>query len=118
MRRDFTYIDDVVAGTLACLDSPPLDDGQEKPGDSVSPHALYNIGNHRSEELMDLIRVLEQNLGRTAITHKLPMQPGDVVDTFADTSAIQKDHGFEPKTSIREGVPRFVEWYKRYHDIG
>jgi UDP-glucuronate 4-epimerase len=66
---------------------------------------------------MELIGILEQNLGRTAATNKLPMQPGDVVDTFADISAIQKDHGFEPKTSIREGVPRFIEWYKSYHGI-
>ena len=117
MRRDFTYIDDVVAGTLACLDCPPADDGQEKPGGSVSPHAVYNIGNHRSEDLMELIGILEQNLGRKATTHKLPMQPGDVVDTFADISAIRRDHGFEPKTSIRQGVPRFVEWYKGYHGL-
>jgi UDP-glucuronate 4-epimerase len=117
MRRDFTYIDDVVAGTVACLDSPPVDDGQEKPGGSVSPHAVYNIGNNRSEDLMELIAILEQNLRRTAATNKLPMQPGDVVDTFADISAIQKDHGFEPKISIREGVPRFIEWYKSYHGI-
>ena len=117
MRRDFTYIDDVVAGTVACLDSPPLDDGQEKPGGSVSPHAVYNIGNNRSENLMDLIRILEDNLDRTAIVNKLPMQPGDVTDTFADISAIQKDHGFEPATGIREGIPRFLDWYKRYHGI-
>ena len=117
MRRDFTYIDDVVAGTIACLDSPPADDSREKPGGSVSPHAVYNIGNCRSEELMDLIAVLEGNLGRKAITNALPMQPGDVADTFADISAIQKDHGFEPKTSIREGVPRFIDWYRSYHGI-
>ena len=117
MRRDFTYIEDVVAGVLACLDLPPIDDHQEKPGGSVSPHALYNIGNNRSEELMDLIAILEENLGRTATTNMLPMQPGDVPDTFADISAIRNDHGFEPRTSIREGVPRFVKWYKRYHGI-
>jgi len=117
MRRDFTYIDDVVAGVLACLDSPPMDDHREKPGGSVSPHALYNIGNHRSEDLMELIRILEESVGRKAITNMLPMQPGDVVDTFADISAIRNAHGFEPETSINEGVPRFVEWYKRYHGI-
>ena len=117
MRRDFTYIDDVVAGTVACLDSPPADDGAEKPGGSVSPHAVYNIGNNRSEELMEVIGILEQNLGRTAMTNKLPMQPGDVVDTFADISAIQRDHGYQPKTSIREGLPRFTQWYKGYYGI-
>ena len=117
MRRDFTYIDDVVAGTIACLDSPPVDNGAEKPGGSISPHAVYNIGNNRSEDLMELIVILEQNLDRTAATNKLPMQLGDVVDTFADISAIQRDHGYEPKTSIREGVPRFIDWYKSYHGI-
>ena len=117
MRRDFTYIDDIVSGVIACVRSPPRDDGREKPGGSLAPHALYNIGNHCSEPLERLIAILEQTLGRPAITCMQPMQPGDVVDTFADISAIQRDHGFEPRTSIDEGVPRFVEWYKQYHGI-
>ena len=118
MRRDFTYVDDIVRGVIACLDRPPDDDGQEKAGGSVGPHALYNIGNHRSEELMRIVELLEQETGRTAVISMEPMQPGDVPDTFADISAIQRDHGFEPSTSIDEGIPRFVAWYRDYHGIG
>jgi UDP-glucuronate 4-epimerase len=117
MRRDFTFVDDVVAGVVACLDSPPNDDGGEKAGGSVSPHALYNIGNHRSERLVRLIEILEEALGRKAVTNLLPMQPGDVIDTFADITAVARDHGYRPRTSIEKGVPQFVEWYKQYHAI-
>jgi UDP-glucuronate 4-epimerase len=117
MRRDFTFIDDIVSGVVACLDGPPADDGQEKAGGSRSPHAIYNIGNHRSEELMRMVGLLEQATGRTAAYDFQPMQAGDVQDTFADISAIQRDHGFEPSTSIDEGVPRFVDWFKQYHRI-
>ncbi|CAA9529174.1 MAG: dTDP-glucose 4,6-dehydratase [uncultured Sphingomonas sp.] len=117
MRRDFTYIDDVIAGVLACLDRPPVDDGLEKAGGSRSPHALYNIGNSRSEELMRVVELIEQQLGRKAIIHLQPMQPGDVPDTYADISATRRDHGFEPRTSLDEGVPRFVEWYRSFHGL-
>src|SRR3954466_13946368 len=117
MRRDFTYIDDIVRGVLACLDSPPVDDGSSKAGGSSSPHALYNIGNSRSEDLMRVIELLEQATGRKALLSPEPMQPGDVKETFADISAISRDHGFEPVTSIDEGVPRFVAWYRDYHKV-
>lgn len=117
MRRDFTYIDDIVNGVIACLDGPPADDGRAKAGGSISPHAVYNIGNHRSEELMRMVGLLEQATGRKAELDFRPMQPGDVKDTFADISAIQRDHQFEPHTSIDEGIPRFVEWFKAYHRI-
>ena len=117
MRRDFTYIDDIVRGVLSCLDGAPKDDGQEKAGGSKSPHAVYNIGNHRSEELMRMIGLLEGATGRQAVIEFKPMQPGDVKDTFADISAIQRDHGFEPSTTIDEGIPRFIEWFKAYHRI-
>ena len=117
MRRDFTYIDDIVRGVLACLDRPPLDDGEEKAGGSKGPHAVYNIGNNRSEELMRMVGLLEQATGRTAELEFKPMQPGDVKDTFADVSAIQRDHGYEPSTTIDVGIPRFVEWFKQYHQI-
>jgi UDP-glucuronate 4-epimerase len=117
MRRDFTYIDDIVRGVIACLDQPPADDGEEKAGGSTSPHALYNIGNSRSEDLMRVVELLEQETGRTAIGDPLPMQIGDVKETFADISAIGRDHGFEPKTTIEEGVPRFVAWYREYHGL-
>ncbi len=117
MRRDFTYIDDIVAGILACLDHPPADDGIEKPGGSTCPHAIYNIGNHRAEELTCVVSLLEHALGKKAIVDRQPMQPGDVTETYADISAIQRDLGFVPKTTIDEGVPRFVEWFKAYHGL-
>jgi UDP-glucuronate 4-epimerase len=117
MRRDFTYIDDIVGGVLACIDGPPADDGGVKAGGSKGPHAIYNIGNNRSEELMHMVALLEQATGRKAVIELKPMQPGDVKDTFADISAIQRDHGFEPGTAIDEGIPRFVEWFKAYHQI-
>jgi UDP-glucuronate 4-epimerase len=117
MRRDFTYIDDIVRGVVACLESPPLDDGNAKAGGSVSPHALYNIGNSRSEDLMRVVELLELETGRKALFNPMPMQIGDVKETFADISAIERDHGFHPKTTIDEGIPRFVDWYRKYHGI-
>ena len=115
MRRDFTYIDDIVRGVIACLDSPPADDGEIKAGGSTSPHALYNIGNNRSEDLMRVIELLERETGRKALLDPQPMQVGDVKETFADISAIGRDHGFAPSTSIDQGIPRFVAWYRDYH---
>jgi UDP-glucuronate 4-epimerase len=117
MRRDFTYIDDIVTGVVACLDNPPPDDGEEKAGGSRSPHRLYNIGNNRSEELTRMIGLIEQACGREADRRLMPMQPGDVRDTYADISAIQRDLGFAPTTRIDEGVPRFVAWYRDYHGL-
>lgn len=117
MRRDFTFIDDIVTGVVACLDNPPPDDGQTKAGGSLSPHRVYNIGNHRSEELMHMIDVLEQTIGIKAIRNLQPMQPGDVKETYADVSAISRDLGFAPTTPIEAGIPRFVEWYRRYHGV-
>ena len=115
MRRDFTYIDDIVTGVVAALDNPPPDDGNEKAGGSRGPHRLYNIGNHRSEELTRMIGLIEAACGRRAEKRLLPMQPGDVRDTFADISAIERDLGFRPTTSIDAGVPKFVAWYRDYH---
>jgi UDP-glucuronate 4-epimerase len=117
MRRDFTYIDDIVEGVVACLDNPPTDDGAVKAGGSVSPHCIYNIGNNRSEELGEMISLIEKACGRPAERRLLPMQPGDVRDTFADISAIQRDLGFAPRTTIAEGIPRFVRWYRDYHGV-
>ncbi len=111
MKRDFTFVDDIVAGVVACLDSPPTDDG------ITAPHRIYNIGNHRPEKLTHMIEVLEKALGRKAEKIFEPMQPGDVAETYADISAIQRDHGFTPTTSIEAGIPRFVDWYKSYHRI-
>jgi UDP-glucuronate 4-epimerase len=117
MYRDFTYIDDIVSGVVACLDKPPADDGEEKAGGSVKPHALYNIGNNRSERLMKVIGILEEECGRKAELEMLPMQPGDVQRTYADIGAIQRDLGYRPSTPIEIGVPQFVRWYKSYHGL-
>jgi UDP-glucuronate 4-epimerase len=106
MWRDFTYIDDIVAGVVAALDRPPA---------STPPHALYNLGNHRAEKLTDFIAILEQALGRKAELRLEPMQPGDVAHTFADIEASQRDLGFAPATPISVGLPKFVEWYRGYY---
>src|SRR5471030_113372 len=111
MARDFTYIDDIANGTIAALDRPPA------AGSDGVRHAVYNLGNHRSEKLMDLIHHLETLLGRKAEMRMLPMQPGDVVETFADIDASQRALGFNPATSIVDGLARFVAWYKEYHRV-
>jgi UDP-glucuronate 4-epimerase len=110
MRRDFTFIDDIVAGVVACLDRPPAGEGD-------APHRLYNLGNHRSEDLRRFIAVLEKALGRHAIVELEPMQPGDVPATYADIGETQRDLGFAPTTPIDEGLPRFVAWYRAYHRL-
>ncbi len=117
MRRDFTYIDDIVAGVVACIDNPPPDDGAEKAGGSVAPHRLYNIGNHRSEELMGMIGTIEAELGIKASYDFQPLQAGDVPETFADIDAIARDLGYAPTTSIDVGIPNFVRWYREYHGL-
>lgn len=114
MQRDFTYVDDIVAGVIACLDHPPADDGSVKAGGSTTPHRLYNIGNNRPEPLGVFIDLIEAACGRKAIREYREMQPGDVPATYADIDAIARDVGFAPTTSLAEGVPRFVDWYRRY----
>lgn len=114
MSRDFTYIDDIVGGVIACLDRPPADDGAVKAGGSIKTHALYNIGNNRSEQLMRLVEVLEEACGRKAKLNLMPMQPGDVTATYADITALSRDTGYAPHTAIETGVPRFVEWFRGY----
>jgi UDP-glucuronate 4-epimerase len=109
MARDFTYIDDIVAGTIAAHDRAPSGE---------VPHRVYNLGNHRPEKLLDFIAVLERALGRTATKVLLPLQPGDVPESFADIEAARRNLGFEPKTTIEDGLARFVEWYKWYHAVG
>lgn len=109
MRRDFTYIDDIVAGVLAALDHPPVR------ADGAPPAAIYNLGNHEPVGLLDYIRVIEAACGRSAQLDLKPMQPGDVVETYADIEASTRDLGYRPTTSIEDGIPRFVDWFKRYH---
>ncbi|HZL60563.1 MAG TPA: NAD-dependent epimerase/dehydratase family protein [Stellaceae bacterium] len=111
MRRDFTYIDDIVAGVLAALDRPPADQGTEP------PYRLYNLGNNHAEELGRFVALLEAAIGRKAKSIDLPMQPGDVAATFADIAAAKRDLGFAPTTPIDRGLPRFVDWYRAYHKI-
>ena len=117
MYRDFTYIDDIIAGVVACLDHAPADDGTEKAGGSIKPHALYNIGNSQCEALMKVVGLLEEACGKKAEIEWLPMQPGDVHKTYADISAIQRDLGYAPTTDIEVGVPNFVQWYREYHGV-
>jgi UDP-glucuronate 4-epimerase len=110
MRRDFSYIDDIVAGVLAALDRPPADDG-------APPYRVYNLGNHHSEDLTRFVGLLEQALGRKAIIELAPIEPGDVPATYADITESTRDLGFQPKVQIDEGLPRFVDWYRRYHRL-
>ncbi|MBF0269289.1 MAG: GDP-mannose 4,6-dehydratase [Alphaproteobacteria bacterium] len=112
MRRDFTYIDDIVAGTIAVLDRPP-----QQGLEGEAPYNVYNIGNNNSEPLMRFIQLIEQALGKTAAIDFLPMQPGDVRETYADIDAIQKDCGYQPKTTIDEGIPKFIDWYRGFYKV-
>ncbi len=107
MARDFTYIDDIVQGVVAAVDRPPA------PGE----HRIYNLGNHRPERLLDFIAVLERILCRTATKQLLPMQPGDVAESYADIETARRDLGFEPKATIETGLASFVQWYKEYHGL-
>src|SRR3546814_7366355 len=112
-----SYIDDIIAGVIACLDSPPPDDGIVKAGGSLSPHRIYNIGNNRPEELMHMIDLLEQAVGKKALRAFQPLQPGDVRETYADIDAISRERGFRPATALEVGIPRFDDWFKRYHAV-
>lgn len=121
-RRDFTYIDDIIEGILRILDRPALpnpDWDSDKPdaGSSKAPWRIYNIGNNQPVELMDYIKALEKGLGRRAKKELLPLQAGDVPDTYADVSDLVNDFDYKPSTSVQEGVKNFTEWYLQYHNI-
>ena len=111
MARDFTYIDDIVSGTLSALHKLPQQNA------SGAPHRVYNLGNNRPTPLMEFIAVIEQAVGRKANMRYEPMQQGEVRETFADISASTRDLGFAPQTTIDIGIPKFVEWFKAYHAI-
>lgn len=120
MKRDFTYIDDIVEGVVRIIDKIPhpnlqWDGNNPDPATSYAPYRLYNIGNNNPVELLHLIEVLEDCLGKKAEKIFLPLQPGDVVATYADVDDLMRDVGFKPATPIEEGVKRFVEWYKRFY---
>ena len=111
MRRDFTFIDDIVAGVLAALDRPPSAEG------GVRPHRVYNLGNHRAVALMDFIAAIEKACGRKAQIDFQPMQPGDVKETLSDIEETTRDLGYRPTTEVEIGIPRFVDWYRRYYGV-
>ena len=125
-KRDFTYVDDIVRGVLLVMQAPP----EKKTGEDklpVPPYAVYNIGNSRPENLLDFVDILQQELIRAGVlpadydfeAHKrlVPMQPGDVPVTYADTSALERDFGFRPNTDLRTGLRRFAEWYKAFYKV-
>ncbi|WP_295440774.1 NAD-dependent epimerase [uncultured Thiodictyon sp.] len=121
-RRDFTYIDDIVEGVIRVLDrvapgNPEWSSAQPDPASSRAPYRLYNIGNSAPVELMEYIAVLERSLGRKAQLNLLPLQPGDVPDTYADVSDLVRDTGYQPKTSVADGVGRFVAWYRDFYKV-
>lgn len=120
MSRDFTYIDDIVEEILCLLDSPPKPDDNwnsfnPNPDSSFAPYKIYNIGNHHPVKLADFIRTLEKLLNKQANIVFLPMQPGDVKETYSDITSLQEATGFSPVTTIETGLSRFVDWYKQYH---
>ena len=109
MYRDFTYIDDIVQGIENMLCNPPVQNAKGV------QYKLYNIGNNKPEKLMDYIETLERCLGKTAVKEFLPMQPGDVYQTYADVTDLMRDYDFKPNTTIEEGLSRFVQWYREYY---
>ncbi|MHB0971035.1 MAG: NAD-dependent epimerase [Thermoanaerobaculia bacterium] len=122
MRRDFTYIDDIIEGVVRVIDRPAQPDPEwrgdaPKPNTSFAPWRVYNIGNHVPVELMRFIEVLETKLGKKAEKNFLPMQPGDVPATYADVADLSADTGFAPATPIEEGIAKFVEWYRAYYGV-
>ena len=118
MQRDFTYIDDIVTGVLSVADRPPHHAANQSKGHaagSSAPYRLYNIGNNQPVELLKLIEVLEQCLGKKTLKNMLPLQAGDVYATFADVDDLMRDTGFRPSTSIEDGIAKFVSWYRHYY---
>ncbi|NLI81020.1 MAG: NAD-dependent epimerase [Deltaproteobacteria bacterium] len=122
MRRDFTYIDDIVEGVSRVMKrapqpNPDWSGNRPDPGSSYAPYRIYNIGNNQPVELLHFISTLEECLGMEAVKEFLPMQPGDVPATYADISDLSLDFGFSPKTPVKEGIARFVQWYREYYRI-
>jgi UDP-glucuronate 4-epimerase len=109
MMRDFTFIEDIVSGIIGALDTPP------KALNEIPPHRIYNLGNNKPVSLMDYINVIEKACKKKAIIDLQPMQPGDVIKTYADTNESERALGYAPTTSIEIGIPKFVDWYLSYH---
>ena len=121
-RRDFTYIDDIVEGVIRVLDQPAVpnqvwDSEQPDPGSSSAPWRIYNIGNNSPVKLLDYIKAIEDALGIKADKELLPLQPGDVPDTYADVEDLVRDFDYKPSMTINQGVAKFIEWYKNYYNV-
>ena len=119
--RDFTYVDDIVEGVIKILNNPPRinkdwNSFNPDPANSISPWSIYNIGNNKPVKLMDYVEALEKALGKKAKYNFLPLQPGDVTDTYADVSRLKQKFNYKPSTSVEEGVSKFVRWYKDYYN--
>ena len=122
MKRDFTYVDDIVNAVVAVSDSiphanPKWDSANPDPSSSSAPYRVFNIGNHQSVDLLHFISVLEKAIGKKAIINLMPMQAVDVPNTYADIQSLNETVGYVPTTSIEVGVPRFVDWYREYYNI-
>jgi UDP-glucuronate 4-epimerase len=122
MRRDFTYIDDIVSGIIGVIDNPakPNETWSGKnpdPSSSKAPYRVYNIGNNSPVSLMEFIEAIEENLGQRAEKNFLPLQPGDVPATYANISDLSRDTGYAPKTGVKEGIKNFIEWYRAFYNI-
>jgi UDP-glucuronate 4-epimerase len=122
MVRDFTFVDDIVEGVVRVIDRAPQGNPawsamQPDPATSYAPYRVFNIGNNQPVELMRYIEVLEECLGKKAIKEMMPMQPGDVPSTVADVSELEQATGFRPRTTVEEGIRRFVDWYREYHRV-
>ncbi len=122
MKRDFTYIDDAVESVVRIMQVIPQPDtewssSRPDPSSSVAPFRLYNVGNHDPVEILEVISLLEEALGKKATKNLLPIQPGDVAATYADIESLEQATGFAPKTSMREGIRRFVDWYREFYAL-
>jgi UDP-glucuronate 4-epimerase len=122
MRRDFTYVDDVVEAIVRLIDRPPHGNPQwsaakPDPASSAAPWKIYNIGNNQPEELMHVVALLEKQFGKVTSKEMLPMQPGDVPATYADIEGLARDIGFRPSTTIEDGIARFANWFREYHKV-
>jgi UDP-glucuronate 4-epimerase len=121
MERDFTYVDDIVNGVIQVINNPPKKNSQwtsnspESPSSSIAPYKLYNLGNNKPVKLLDFIRIIEKSIGVKAKLNFLPMQPGDVVKTWADITDLKNDFDYKPETSINIGIPKFINWFKKYY---
>lgn len=121
MQRDFTYIDDIINGILLVLNNQAPEQNKEQkitsPSHSIAPYRIYNIGNNKPVDLMNFVRAIEKRLNKKAKINYMPIQPGDVEKTWADTTALNNDFGYKPITSVEEGIEKFIKWFKNYYQI-